>query len=214
MFDILMALPPKVYNFLLALLMSSLSIYLFIHSSDIARDNALDEMMVQQAIISGAAVIFLFFSRFQSVVGKFLKALAYLIVGGFVVYMTADMQDKSLMVILRGVAGLMVAFGLYGFVSFAYFKNRDDELKKNGWKLEAKWSDVNLDADEDMSFYVIKFSARHPQTGETLYFKSERLNFNPSDKLEDGQVFTVYVDRNNPKKYCFDEDAFSNLRAC
>jgi len=212
MFDILMALPPKIYNFLLALLMSTLTIYLYIHSADIARDNAFDEMLVQQSIIAGAAVIFLFFSRFQSVAGKLLKLLAYLIVGVAVVYMTADMQDKNLMAILRGIAGLMVAFGLYGFVSFTYFKNRDEDLKKNGWKLEAEWSAVSIDADEDISFFVIKLSARHPQTGEDLLFKSERLNFNPSDKLLDGQLFTVYVDKKNPKKYCFDDDAFSNLR--
>jgi len=212
MFDLLMALPPRIYNSLLALLMSSLSIYLFIHSADIARDNALDDALVQQSIIGGGAVIFLFFSRFQSVVGQFLKAFAYLVVGGVAIYMTADMQDKTLMAILRGITGLVVAFGFYGFISFTYFKNRDEDLKKNGWKLEAKWSDVGLDSDEDMSFYVIKLTARNPQTGKDLLFKSERLNFNPSDKLEKDQVFTVYVDKRNPKKYCFEDTAFNDLR--
>jgi len=212
MFDILMALPARIYNFLLALFLSSLSVYLFIHSGDIARDNAFDERVVQQTIVGGGVIIFLFFSRFQSVAGKFLKVLAYLLVGGAVVYMTADMQDKTLMVILRGIAGLVVAFGLFSFVSFTYFKNRDDDLKKNGWKLEAKSSGVSIDADEDTSFFVINFSAHNPHTGKDLLFKSEKLNFNPSDKLLDDQLFTVYVDRKNPKKYCFDEDAFSNLK--
>lgn len=211
MLDILISLPPRVYNFLLGLFMSSLAVYLFMHSGDIAKDNSIDELIVKQAIVGGGAVVFFFLSRLQSVLGKFLRALAYLVVGAFVIYMTADVHDKTLLMIIRVTVGLVVAFGLYGVVSFVFFKDRNEELMKNGWKIGAKYQDVNLISGDESSWYIIKLTGRNPATGEELTFKSEILFFNPQNKIKENQIFTVYVDKKNPKKYCFEEGVFSNL---
>lgn len=211
MLDIIISLPPRVYNFLLALIMSSLAVYLFMHSADIAKDNAIDELLVKQIIVGGGLVIFFFLSRLQSVIGKFLRVLAYLVVGALVFYMTADMQDKTFVMIIRVIVGLMLAFGLYGFISFLFFKNRNEDLIKNGWQIDAKYKDVNLHSAEDSTWYVMKLLGRNPETGEELIFLSESLFFNPMDKIKEDQTFKVYVDKKNPKKYCFEEGAFSDL---
>jgi len=211
MFDILASLPPRVYNFLLTLFMSSLVIYFYLHSSDIAKEYSTDETVIQQIIVGAGTVVFFLLSRFESVVGKFLRVLAYIAVGIFVFYITADMQDKTFALIIRSMTGLVVAFGLYGFVSFVYFKDRNEELMKNGWQIDAKFKEVNLKSNEDSSFYVVKLVGRNPATGEELTFESEPIFYNPEDKIKDDQVFTVYVDRNKPQKYCFEEGAFAGL---
>ena len=211
MFDILLSLPPRIYNFILAIFISSLAIYLFMHSGDIAKDNSIDELIVKQSIVGGGAVAFFFLSRLQSVVGKFLKVLAYLLVGAFVIKMTANMQDKTLLMIIRVIVGLVIAFVLYGFVSFVFFKNRNEELMKNGWKIDAKLKDVDLITGDGSSWYVARLTGRNPSTGADLTFKSEMLYFNPFDRINDEHIFTVYVDKRNPKKYCFEEGAFSSM---
>ena len=86
MLDIIISLPPRIYNILLALFMSPLTIYLFMHSVDIAKDNSIDESMVKLYIVSSGVVVFFFLSRFESIVGKFLRVLAYLAIGAFVLY--------------------------------------------------------------------------------------------------------------------------------
>ena len=208
MLDIIISLPPRIYNILLALFMSPLTIYLFMHSVDIAKDNSIDESMVKLYIVSSGVVVFFFLSRFESIVGKFLRVLAYLAIGAFVLYVTMDMQDKTLLMIIRGIVALVVLFGMYGFISFVYFKNRNEELIKNGWKIDAVFKDVNLHSAEESSWYVIKMTGRNPETGEELTFLSDALSSNPTDKIKEDQIFTVYVDKNNPKKYSFKDGEF------
>lgn len=211
--DLIRCIPSRIYNFFLAVLMCVGGLYLFSHAGDIANEYSADKSDVEFYILSSAVVAFFFMSRFESVLGLFLKALAYVVAGVFVLYITSDMQDETALLIVRVVVGLVMAFGVYGFVSFAYLENKEKDLRKNGWKLDTIYQKTSLAfGGEDNSWYVIKTVGRDPSSGEELFFKSDAIGYNPTDKIVDDQIFVVYVDKKNPKRYYFDEEPLEQLR--
>lgn len=211
--DLIHSIPSRIFNVILAVLMCVGGLYFFSHAGDIANEYSADKSDIEFYILSSTVVGFFFISRFESVFGRFLKALAYVVAGSFVLYITADLQDETALLIVRVVVGLVMAFGIYAFVSFAYLENKEEDLRKNGWKLDTKYQKTSLAfGGDNNSWYVIKTVGRDPSSGEELFFKSDAIGYNPADKIVDDQVFVVYVDKKNPKRYYFDEEPLEQLR--
>jgi len=83
------------------------------HSADIKKENSIDESMVQQYFVVCGTIVFFFLRHLQSFFGKLLRALVYLVIAMFVIYMTADMQNQTLVTIIRVVVSVIVAFTVY-----------------------------------------------------------------------------------------------------
>lgn len=209
--DLINSIPSRIYNVILAILMCIGVVYLYSYAGDISQEYATDKSKIELYIVTIAVVVFFFLSRFQSVFGQFLKALAYVLLGIFVVYMTAGLQDETALLIIRAVVGLTVAFGLYAFIKSASLQIKQEDLKKNGWKLDTKYKETILRPGDEENWYAIETVGRSPATGEELFFMSDELFSNPADKIVEGDLFTVYVDKRNPKKYYFDEKSLKDL---
>ena len=203
--DLIRSIPARIYNALLAILMSSCMIFLYLNSDELVIGYEVDKRVAENYVLLGGVVIFFFFSRFESIFGQFLKALAYVLIGAFVVYATSDIQDETVLLMIRSIVGLVVAFGLYAFISSALNENKEDDLMKNGWKLETKVEEIIVHPGEEGNWYAIKTVGRSPSSGEELVFMSDDFIYNPDNKLSGDEKFIVYVDKNNPKRYFFDE---------
>ena len=209
MLEIILSIPPRLYNSLLAILMSVCTIYLYLHAGEISEEYTTSKSIVESYIVLTGFIVFFFLTRFQSAIGKFFKALAYVIVGGSVIYITSELQDKTLLMIIRVIVGLVVAFGVYGFVSFVFVKNKEEHLLKNGWKLDTDYVGVDRHHNGEDFWYTIKTTARSPATGEELTFYSDEFFVNPEHNIDESKIFTVYVDKKNPKKYVFDMESYT-----
>lgn len=213
LFDLINSIPPRIYNFLLAVLMCFGVVYFYLHAGDIAEEYAAGKSDIEFYVVTSGVVVFFFLSRFQSIFGQFLKALAYVVSGAFVIYVTKDLQNETGVLIIRGIVGLTVAFGLYAFASRAFLQSKEEDLKKNGWKLDTKYLKTDLVSAEDSSWYVIETVGRDPSGGEELFFTSDMIASNPADKIVENEIFTVYVDKKNSKRYFFDEESLKHLRS-
>jgi len=208
MFEIILSIPPRIYNSLLAMLMFVCTVYLYLHAGEISEEYSTSLSIVESYIIAIGFVVFFFLSRFQNAIGKFFKALAYAIAGGFILYLTSDLQDRTLLMVIRVIVALVVAFGLYGFISFVFVKNKEDYLLKNGWKLDANYAGVDRHHSGEDYWYTIKAIARSPATGEELTFYSDEFFVNPENNVDEDKIFTIYVDKKNTKKYVFDVETY------
>ncbi len=109
-------------------------------------------------------------------------------------------------VILGGMGGVFFTIGT-GIILVGVLKNRKDEyLKKNGVPIETKFQSVEINTSLSVNGkhpFVVLTRWQNPSTSELHIFQSNNLWFDPSDYIKSERI-TVFIERNNPKKYYVD----------
>ena len=108
--------------------------------------------------------------------------------------------------IIGSVGGIFLLIGgtLLGISRFK--SGRENYLKQNGARIETEFMGVEINKRIEVNgrnpFRVLT-QWQNPATGELVTFKSNDLWFDPSNHIQ-GRKITVFMERNNPKKYYVD----------
>ena len=104
---------------------------------------------------------------------------------------------------------LGVTFFSVGFIMIIYERKSNTKhqmLRENGRKIYAAIEKINLNTSLRVNGkhpYIITCKWTDPATGNTYFFKSPNLWFNPHLIIAERNIDTllVYIDRDNPKNY-------------
>lgn len=109
-------------------------------------------------------------------------------------------------VILGGMGIVFASIGCIPFLIMRVRSRRSARLLQEGVPIEAEIIGVELNQ-------VIQFNGRSPyriksqwldkNTNQVFVFYSDNINFDPSSYIQ-GETITVYLDKNDPKKYHVD----------
>jgi hypothetical protein len=109
-------------------------------------------------------------------------------------------------VIVGTLGGVFFLVGI-GIILVGTLRGRTDEyLKKHGTPIDTEFQSVEL--NEMLSVngrhpFRILTQWQNPSTSELHIFKSNNLWFDPSNYIKSKKI-TVFIERNNPRKYCVD----------
>jgi len=133
-----------------------------------------------------------------------------------ILYVPSRPQDASIngffslwgaAVILGGIGAIFFLTGGL-IILFTLLKRRQDEaLRTTGMPVSARFQSVEFNTTirvNGRSPFVILAQWQNPATSEIHVFQSNNLWFDPSDYVTEDRPITVYIDRNNPKKYYVD----------
>lgn len=115
-------------------------------------------------------------------------------------------QMWFLPVLLGGMGFIFSSIPLGILFSMARGSQREAWLRQNGSRILSKYVGVEMDRSLSVNGqhpYIIKTQWLNPTTNQVHVFKSKRLWFDPEEYVKDAEL-PVYIDRNNPSKYCVD----------
>jgi predicted RNA-binding protein associated with RNAse of E/G family len=108
------------------------------------------------------------------------------------------------------VGGLGTIFLLIGVLLTLIPKlrsRRDEALKATGTPVSARFQRVQVNDTMEVNGrnpFVVLAQWVNPETHEIHVFQSNNLWFDPTGHITADHPITVYIDRNNPKKYYVD----------
>ncbi|PKM31283.1 MAG: DUF3592 domain-containing protein [Gammaproteobacteria bacterium HGW-Gammaproteobacteria-11] len=115
--------------------------------------------------------------------------------------------------ITGGLGGLFFILGGGFMLSGALSVRQANNLKVNGTRIQADYQGVQLNTGIQVNgncpFQVLAHWI-NPMTSELHIFKSNNIWFDPSSHIPTDKI-TVYIDRNNPKKYHMDTSFLPKL---
>jgi Protein of unknown function (DUF3592) len=109
-------------------------------------------------------------------------------------------------VILGGLGGLFFMIGTSISLVGALKNRKDEYLKKDGIPIETEFQSVEFNTSLSANGkhpFIITTQWQNPSTSELHIFQSNNLWFDPSDYIKSERI-TVFIERNNPKKYYVD----------
>jgi hypothetical protein len=118
-------------------------------------------------------------------------------------------------VILGGVGGVFFMIGTSITLAVALKNRKDEYLKKNGVPIETKFQSVEFGTSLSINgqhSFIILTQWQNPLTSELHIFQSNNLWFDPSDFIKSERI-TVFIERDNPKKYYVDLSFLPKLNA-
>jgi hypothetical protein len=153
-------------------------------------------------------ITFGLFGQFYTFVGALIKVFSLLAVAALVLYLTRDLLDEHFLFIIRVVVSVITLIAVISYAIFFYIKVRRENLIKNGWLLETRLEEIIRESSDNFQQYILKSTASHPVSGETMRFKSQAVSQTVADELMLGDVIRVYLDKKNPKRYHLDMSDF------
>lgn len=119
----------------------------------------------------------------------------------------------GLAAILGGLGGIFFAIGAVILLMIILKGRKDEYLKKSGTAVETEFQRVEINKSISVNgkspFRIIS-QWQNPATSELYVFESNNLWFDPTNYINDRKI-TVFIDKNNPKKYCVDTSFLPNL---
>lgn len=109
-------------------------------------------------------------------------------------------------VILGGMGIVFASIGCIPFLIMRVRSRRSARLLQEGVPIEAKIIGVELNQAiqfNGRSPYRIKSQWLDKNSNQVFVFYSDNINFDPSSYIQ-GETITVYLDKNDPKKYHMD----------
>lgn len=192
------------WNHYLAIFIGAICFFLFF-ATDIAEQ---DYLIAALSISAIGCIVFGLFGQFHTFLGALIKVFSLLVIGAFILFVTRDFPDEHLLLIIRVVVAAITSIAALAYSIFFYIKVRREGLIKNGWLLETRLEEVSRDSSDNFQQYILKSTAAHPVSGETLRFRSQVVSENVADELAIGDVIKVYLDKKNPKRYHLDMSDF------
>ncbi len=109
-------------------------------------------------------------------------------------------------VIVGALGGIFLLIG-GGFFLAPMLKSRKNEyLREQGSPIETEFQSVALNTAVSVNgrnpFQIIT-QWKNPSTSQIHIFKSDNLWYDPTEHIQNRRI-RVFIDRNNPKKYCVD----------
>lgn len=109
-------------------------------------------------------------------------------------------------VILGVLGGVFSSVGIGIFLAGALTGRRDEYLRKHGTAIETQFQGVERNEAVTVNGrhpFRVATQWQNPATSEVHVFHSNNLWFDPSSYITDHPI-TVFIERNNPKKYYVD----------
>ena len=116
----------------------------------------------------------------------------------------------SASITLGGMGGVFFIIGMIlmsiPFVVFVLPNLNKEYLKKRGVPIQTKFQCVEINNSvsvDGVHPFVVLTQWQNPSTSELHIFRSDDLQFDPSDYMKSERI-TVFIEENNPKKYYVD----------
>ena len=121
-----------------------------------------------------------------------------------------------LFLIFPGLGLISLIIGVTGISAKARGKKSERRLKENGELIYADYVETIINTSYSVNGrypYKIICEWTNPVDSEEYMFKSKNIWSNPEDIIEEKNIkqFSVYIDKNNKKKYLVDIDILTEL---
>jgi len=154
-------------------------------------------------VVSCGALVFGFFGHFYNIQGAIFKSLTFIAIGAIIIYVSSSIADNNIILFIRLSVGLLIVFGIYSAVNALQTAKDEEDLIKNGYLLNAVLKEVKCINTGEIYLYSIIATAKHPETGVEITFESEETTKDLEQKVSDGDIFKVYMDKKNSDRYLF-----------